>query len=62
MAGALGIKLGGPAAYDGEILKKPFLRDEKEKITPDMIKNALNISFAVSLLMVLAGISPHIPL
>ena len=56
MAGALGIKFGGPAAYGGEILEKPFLGDEKEKTDPVMIKKALNISLAVSLLMILAGI------
>ena len=56
MAGALGIRLGGPYAYQGEISHKPYLGEEKMPIKPLLINEALKISFITSLLMVSAGV------
>lgn len=48
MAGALGIKLGGPL--------KPDLGDEKRAIGLELINEALTVTFAASLLMVITGV------
>jgi adenosylcobinamide-phosphate synthase len=56
MAGALGIRLGGPYAYQGEISHKPYLGEEKMPINPLLINEALKLSFITSLLMVSAGV------
>jgi len=56
MAGALGIRLGGPYAYQGEISHKPYLGEDKMPIKPLLINEALKISFITSLLMVSAGV------
>jgi adenosylcobinamide-phosphate synthase len=56
LAGALGIRLGGPSTYHGELEDKPYIGEDKVAPRPLLINEALAISFAVSLLMVLLGI------
>lgn len=56
MAGALGIRLGGPSTYQGELEDKPYIGEDKRQINPLLIKEALLISFLTSLLMVLLGV------
>lgn len=56
MAGALGIRLGGPAAYQGKLSRKPYLGEEKRVSVNSFINEALMISFVSSVLMVLAGV------
>jgi len=56
MAGALGIRLGGPSTYKGILIDKPFIGEEKRKIEPFLIGKSLNISLLTSLLMVLGGV------
>lgn len=56
MAGALGIRLGGPSTYQGKEIVKPFIGEEKRKIEPFFIKKALDISLLTSMLMILAGV------
>ncbi len=56
MAGALGIRLGGPSACQGQIEDKPYIAEDKVEIKPLLIKEALTISFATSLLMISIGI------
>ncbi len=43
MAGALGIKLGGPRAYHGEMVDLPFMGDGRAEVEPDDIDRALKI-------------------
>lgn len=56
MAGALGIKLGGPCTYQGELADKPYLGEDRQPTKPLLIKEAMAVSFASSLLMVLLGV------
>lgn len=56
MAGALGIKLGGPSTYQGKLQDKPYIGEDKFPTRPLLIKEALSISFVASLLMVSIGV------
>ncbi len=56
MAGALGIRLGGPSTYQDRQVVKPFIGEEKRKIEPHLIKKALDISLLTSMLMILTGV------
>lgn len=56
MAGALGVRLGGPSTYQGKISNKPYLGEDKIPIGPLLINEALNISLVTSFLMVSAGV------
>ncbi len=57
MAGALGIRLGGPSTYQGRLLDKPYLGEDKLPIKAFLIKDALKISFFSSFLMFLLGVA-----
>jgi adenosylcobinamide-phosphate synthase len=57
MAGALGVKLGGPSTYAGEVIEKPYIGDSVRQLVPPMITEALTISFISSLLMVVLGMA-----
>jgi adenosylcobinamide-phosphate synthase len=56
MAGALGIKLGGPSTYQRRLSEKPYLGEDKFPTAPLLINYALAISFVASFLMVLLGV------
>jgi adenosylcobinamide-phosphate synthase len=56
MAGALGLKLGGSSYYNGELIEKPYIGAELNSVKVKLIKQALNISFVVSIFMVLIGV------
>lgn len=56
MAGALGIRLGGHSYYQGKILAKPYLGEEKREAKPSCIDEALAISLVTSIVMVSIGI------
>ena len=43
MALSIGVKLGGDTYYFGELKKKPFFGVERENITQDDVRNALNL-------------------
>jgi len=43
MALALGIKLGGPTSYFGELKNKPFFGDGREEITKEDVQAALDL-------------------
>ena len=43
MAGALGIRLGGPRAYQGRTVELPWMGDGRIDITPDDIQDALSL-------------------
>lgn len=55
MAGALGIRLGGTAAYEGIISEKPYIGEDCNPVSRQLISEALKISFCVSVCMVLIG-------
>ena len=43
MAGALGIRLGGPRAYDGEKMEAPWFGDGRAETTAGDIRTALGL-------------------
>jgi len=43
VAGALGIRLGGPSYYEGSLVDKPFIGDETEKAYEGVIETALRL-------------------
>ncbi len=53
VAGALGVRLGGPASYFGKMVEKPYLGDIKQDIIADDIKIVCNIMYLSSLLFIL---------
>ena len=56
MAGALGIRLGGPSTYRGRLSVKAYLGEEIRSIGPSVMNEALAISFTASVFMVLLGV------
>jgi len=56
MAGALGIRLGGPSTYQGRVFEKPYLGEEKRTLQPFFINEALSISLIASILMIFTGV------
>lgn len=56
VAGALGILIGGPSTYQGEIVEKPFIGDAKNPLTANSIDAAIKILYVTSILFVLCGI------
>jgi len=52
VAGALGIRLGGPAAYFGNVIFKPFIGDDCRKITSDNIEISNKLVLIGSLLFI----------
>lgn len=56
IAGALGLRLGGPSTYQGQLIHKPYLGEDKVPIRPSLINEALRISFITSFFMVLIGV------
>lgn len=58
MAGALGLKLAGPASYDGDIHAKPWIGDGRADARADDISRALNVYLrACALLWLIAGVT-----
>lgn len=56
MAGALGLKLAGPIAYDGVSVAKPYIGDGRTDATANDLRAALGIyRRACALLLVIAG-------
>jgi adenosylcobinamide-phosphate synthase len=53
LAGALGIRLGGPAAYGGVRKEKPYLGDEVSEITLSEYKQTIFVLYATSAVMAL---------
>jgi adenosylcobinamide-phosphate synthase len=52
MAGALGIRLGGPSVYFGQICEKPFMGSAREPLSVKKVKESLCIMIGVSILMI----------
>ena len=55
MAGALGVRLGGPSSYFGRLVEKPTIGDPLNAFTPDRYAAAIKVLYTVSL--VSAGIT-----
>lgn len=55
MAGALGLRLGGPASYFGVLRDKPFLGDPLREPVPDDIRRANRMMITASILALAAG-------
>lgn len=51
MAGALGVRLGGPCSYFGEIVKKPFIGEPLQPLGALHYHQAVRVLYATSLLM-----------
>lgn len=49
VAGALGISLGGPSTYNGELVPKPFIGEARVPVSLERADTALRLMFAVSL-------------
>lgn len=57
-AGALGLLLGGPSYYGGELVKKPFIGEEgADPIHRKKIREAVNLMIASSCIAVMAGMA-----
>ena len=50
MAGALGLRLCGPASYFGVLHEKPWIGDERRGIVPDDIRRACRLEYAGAVL------------
>ncbi|MBO5555981.1 MAG: cobalamin biosynthesis protein CobD [Oscillospiraceae bacterium] len=50
MAGALGLRLCGPASYFGQRKEKPYIGDEKRQIEPADIRRACRMEYAGAIL------------
>ena len=50
MAGALGLRLGGPAYYFGLRHEKPWLGDKRREIVPGDIRRACRLEYAGAVL------------
>ena len=50
MAGALGLRLCGPASYFGVLHEKPWIGDERREIVPDDIRRACRLEYAGAVL------------
>ena len=57
VAGALGIRLGGPSTYKGIVSDKQFIGDAGKRVVPDNIKHSVKIVFVASVLSVVGGIA-----
>ena len=55
-AGALGLRLAGPAVYHGEAYDKPYIGDDTRPITPGDVAAANRLMYGASLLTLLLAI------
>lgn len=56
MAGALGIRLGGPVSYGGKIVEKPYIGDPENTITPEHIVFSVRIMYVTSFIALVLGL------
>src|SRR3989304_3957317 len=56
IAGALGVQIGGPRKYQGEIVEKPFIGDAQNPLTTKSIDMAIKIIYVASVLFMACGI------
>jgi adenosylcobinamide-phosphate synthase len=53
MAGALGVQLGGPSVYFGQVHKKPYIGSAKEPLSIQKVGESIQIMLGVSVAMVI---------
>ena len=51
MAGALGVRLGGPSTYFGRLVDKPFIGDPAKPLAESQYPQAIRLLYATSILM-----------
>ncbi len=56
MAGALGVQLGGPSYYFGEIKIKPTIGEPRRQLIAEDIKSSVSIMYVASLLAILLAL------
>ncbi len=56
MAGALGVRLGGPSSYGGQIVEKPYIGDPEDTVTPEHIILSTRVMYVTSLLAFITGL------
>jgi adenosylcobinamide-phosphate synthase len=56
MAGALGVRLGGLSAYQGEMIEKPFIGDGENPLAFEAIGAAIRIMYGTSALFLVCGV------
>ncbi len=56
MAGSLGVQLGGPSYYFGELKVKPTIGEPKRQLMTEDIKSSVRIMYAASLLAILLAL------
>jgi adenosylcobinamide-phosphate synthase len=57
VAGALGVRLGGPSIYFGEIVEKPFMGEGLQKISPEDILRTHHLAIVGALIFFLVMMS-----
>jgi adenosylcobinamide-phosphate synthase len=55
MAGALGVRLGGPSTYGGVLVQKPFIGDDRGANYHDAAEQAMAIAAGAAVIAVLAS-------
>ena len=50
MAGILGIRLGGANYYHGELVEKPYIGDDCNRVTPGLARQAISVLYLASAL------------
>jgi adenosylcobinamide-phosphate synthase len=61
MAGALGVRLSGPRAYDGELVEERWIGEGRSDLGPDDIRAALRLyraACAIQIVVLFAGSAP----
>jgi len=56
MAGALGVRLGGPSSYGGQIVEKPYIGDPEDTVTPEHIILSTRVMYVTCLLAFITGL------
>ena len=56
IAGALGVRLGGPSTYQGEVVERPFIGDSNNPLTIKSIDMVIRIMYVTSILFLVFGI------
>jgi adenosylcobinamide-phosphate synthase len=55
MAGALGIRLGGPSAYAGQPSGKPYIGDQNSPMVKKCIEKSIELMYCSTLFAALGG-------
>ncbi|HHL39058.1 MAG TPA: cobalamin biosynthesis protein CobD [Deltaproteobacteria bacterium] len=56
VAGALGVRLGGPSSYGGETVEKPFIGDGARAVDDEAVASSVKIMYVTALVMALASL------